>query len=567
MIETEIPDPKGRDRIIAELTMPGAAYALRHESVNGRPQPVYESAPATLPDLFAAAMAFAGRDFIVDGERRMTYAETFAAASALSGWLASEAGVGPGDHVAIAMANRAEWAVAFIAIVSLGATAVLANSRAGGPDMAAAIAGCGAKLVLADGKRVALLRDAGIAIPVIDEAGIAAALGHAPPAGKADIHPDAIAAILFTSGTTGRAKGAMLSHRALITGIVNGQMSGAIAMRRLVERHGPAVLQGMGDTQQSGILVFPLFHISGLGAGLLAPMLSGGKAVIMRRWDPDEALRIIGAERITALSGVPTMLWDILHRGQRQGADLSSLGSVATGGQALPINLFNEIRGAFPRVMVGGGWGMTETCGAVSLALGGDYLCKPESAGFLLPTWQAKVCDEQGRDLPPGACGELLVSGAAMMTGYFGSDAETGETLSDGWLRTGDLGFIDSDGYVHIADRKKDMVISGGENIYCAEVERVISALPQVIEVASFGLPDERLGERLAAAVVLADGADADPMPIRAHVGAILGAYKIPADIFFDRNPLPRNATGKIDKKRIRERHLHAMRPTGEYSQ
>jgi acyl-CoA synthetase (AMP-forming)/AMP-acid ligase II len=282
----------------------------------------------------------------------------------------------------------------------------------------------------------------------------------------------------------------------------------------------------------------------------LSQLLAGSKIVMMRRWDVSEALRLIASEKVTILSGVPTMLWDLLNKAALGAHDISSLSSVSSGGQGLPLNLLDAVQGAIPRAFLGTGFGLTETAGAIAMATGPDFLRQPGSSGRVLALADVRVHADDGSILPTGSTGEIAVRGPMVMQGYWNRPAETAEVLdADGWFRTGDIGYVDDEGYIFIVDRKKDMVISGGENIYCAEVERVIGSLPQVGEVAAFGLPDDRMGERLVAVIV---GAGLTADAVCAHVAAHLAAYKTPTQIAFSDTPLPRNAVGKIDKIALR---------------
>jgi acyl-CoA synthetase (AMP-forming)/AMP-acid ligase II len=439
--------------------------------------------------------------------------------------------------------------IGFLAIIRAGGVAVLVNSRGAPAELRAAVEECTPALVLVDEERAALLRDAAYPGRVLEALDFPATgrFDRAVPAAN----PDDPAAILFTSGTTGRVKGAVLTHRNLITGLMSVQLAGLAVLHNAAQHYGVTVETILASRPQYAVLViYPLFHISGLGSAFLSPMLSGGKVVIMRRWDPEEALRLIAAEKITAFTGVPTMMWDILNRAKIGAVDISSLNNIGTGGQALPINLREAVQEAVPHAFLGTGFGLTETAGAIAMALGADFLRKREAAGRVLTLAEVRVHDEAGRVLPPGSTGEIAVRGPMVMKGYWNRPEETAAVLDgDGWFRTGDIGRVDEEGYIFIVDRKKDMVISGGENIYCAEVERAMSELPQVAEGAAFGLPDERLGEKLVA-VVLAEGLTEDE--VRNHIGETLARYKAPVRVAFARAPLPRNAVGKVDKIRLR---------------
>jgi len=463
-----------------------------------------------------------------------------------------------GDRVAICMRNRTEWIVGFLAVIKAGGVAALLNSRGSPAELVAMIHEVTPELVLADGERARLIRDGGYTGHMFDltrpfEEAEIERRGDlaAEPAGEAQ--PDDGCVILFTSGTTGRVKGAVLSHRNLITGLASVQLSGMQVLHATAERMGIPVetmLQHM--PQQAAILVYPLFHISGLGSAFLSPMLAGSKVVVMRRWDADKALRYITEEQVTMFTGVPTMLWDVLHNARLQDVDLSSLRNIASGGQALPVNLLEEMRTLCPQAMMGTGYGMTECSGAIAQAVGEDFVRKPSSAGRVLPLVDVRIAAPDGSALPVGQAGEIMVRGAQVMQGYWNRPEDTAAVLSpDGWLHTGDVGLLDEEGYVFIVDRKKDMVISGGENIYCAEVERVLGEMPGVTECAAFGIPDERLGEMLVC-VVRATNRNEDAV-IR-WVAERLAKYKAPGHVAFAAESLPRNHVGKVDKIALRAR-------------
>lgn len=530
------------DPLVAQLTAPGSSFAIGERDGTR----CFTAAPDDLDALIDSARRFGPATMVVEGEHRFTYDEVFARADALAGALS----VAPGERVAIAMRNRVAWMVGLLAVVRAGGVAVLVNSRGAAAELRAAIEECSPALVLADAERAGLIAESGYPGRVLS-AGAFPETGEAPPPHRAA--PNDPAAILFTSGTTGRVKGAVLTHRNLVHSLMSIQLSGLMVLHGIAAQYGVAPEAIMAQAPQPAtLLVYPLFHISGLAAGFLSPMLSGGKIVIMRRWDPDEALRLIAQERITQLSAVPTMLWDLINRSSLEGADLSSLTNVASGGQALPVNLLDAVRAACPAAMMGTGYGMTETAGSVAMAVGADFIRKPSAAGRVLELAEVRILDAEGRDLPAGEAGEIVVRSPMVMAGYWSRPEETAAVLSpDGWLRTGDIGLVDDEGYVFIVDRKKDMVISGGENIYCAEVERVMGELPGVAECAAFGIPDVRLGELLVAVAV---GEGIDEPTIIATVAERLARYKAPAQVAILDEPLPRNAVGKIDKIALRAR-------------
>lgn len=531
------------DPILKSVTAPGSPFEIDTSGDLVR----FARAPQNLDQLIESARRHGEATFLVEGARRLSFDEVFARRDALASILQ----IAPGDRVAICMRNRIEWLVAFMAIIRAGGVAVLINSRGAPGEVAEAVEAVEAELVLADAPRREGLRKGGYAGRLIEAE-------HFPEKPEASFAPPAAAdaedpaAILFTSGTTGRVKGAVLSHRNLVTGTMSIQMAGLMVLHDTARKLGVGVEELIAQMPRPAtLLVYPLFHISGLGAGFLSPLLTGSKVVILPKWDAAEAARIIAREKITSFSAVPTMLWDLLEVAKRERLDLASLTNIGSGGQALPINLLDAMRELCPKAVMGTGYGLTESAGTVAMAIGEDFLRKRDSAGRVLPLVEVRIEDQQGRALGPGEAGEIVVRGAQVMKGYWGLPEETAAVLSsDGWLHTGDVGYLDEEGYLFIVDRKKDMVISGGENIYCAEVERVLSELPQVQECAAFGVPDERLGERLVA-VVRAHGIDEDA--IIAHVTERLARYKAPTQIAFVEGALPRNHLDKVDKIALRD--------------
>jgi long-chain acyl-CoA synthetase len=523
------------DPIFAAITAPGSPFEI--DERDG--MRVFVNAPPDLNMLIESARRHGRATCIVEGDRRLSFDDVFALRDAL----VPELGIARGDRVAICMRNRAEWMIGFLAVIKAGGVAALINSRGAPEELVAMVALVTPVLVMADSERAGSLRQGGYDGRILEAEHFPAPSPLPVPGSVAN--PCDPAAILFTSGTTGVVKGAILSHSALITGIMSVQLAGLMVLHDAARQHNIPVETILANMPQAALLqVYPLFHISGLGAAFLSPFVSGGKIVIMPRWDTDEALRLIAAEKITQLTAVPTMLWDMLNRAKLGETDLTSVRNIGTGGQALPVNLLDAMREAAPQAVMGTGYGLTETAGSVAMAVGEDFIRNRASAGRVLSLVDLKI------DAPAGDPGEIMVRGPMVMSGYWNAPAATEAVLSaDGWFRTGDIGYVDDEGYVFIVDRAKDMVISGGENIYCAEVERVLGELPGVSECAAFGMPDERLGEVLVAAVV-AQGQTEDS--IKAAVGGRLARYKVPSHVAFSTEPLPRNVMGKVDKKMLR---------------
>ena len=541
------------DPLFAAVTAPGTPFELVER--DGLLQ--FANAAPDLALMIDHARRHGDKTFLVDfssdgAERRLTFEQVFAWRDQLTPMLH----IRRGDRVAICMRNRAEWIVAFMAVIKAGGIAALLNSRGSPAELVAMIDDVTPALVLADGRRAALIREGGYQGRMLDltkpfdDREIARRASEAmPDPGLAQqLDP---ATILFTSGTTGRVKGAVLTHRSLITGLMLMQLSGVMVLHNMARQYQttPEVLMA-NMPQQAVLLVYPLFHISGLGAAFLSPLFAGSKVVIMRRWDAQEAVRLIEAEKITMFAAVPTMLWDVLHRAKAGAADLTSLRNVASGGQALPVNLLDEIRQVFPHAVLGTGYGMTEASGSLAQAVGEDFIRNRASAGRVLPLAQVRIVAPDGTVMPTGESGEIQLKGAMVMAGYWNRPEETAAAFTkDGWLKTGDVGYVDAEGYVFIVDRVKDMVISGGENIYCAEVERVMGEMPGVGECAAFGIPDERLGELLVA-VVKGDGLT--EAAVIDWVGERLARYKAPGRVAIMSEPLPRNDVGKVNKGALR---------------
>ena len=532
------------DPIYDALTAPGTPFEIREQG--GMRQ--FVNAPADVNLLAETARRHGDKVFVVEGDRRLTFNQFFALRDALVPALE----IDRGDRVAICMRNRIEWMVAFLAVARANGVSALINSRGSPEELCAAIEGVSPRLVLADPERAALLRRGGFAGQILET-------GEFPTSGAtlADFEsakPDDPCTILFTSGTTGQVKGAVLTHRNLINGLMSVQMTGMMVLHDTAAKLNIPVEQILANlSQQAALLISPLFHISGLGASFLSPLCAGSKLVMMRRWNAADATRLIESERITAFSGVPTMMWDMLNGARETGADLSSLRNIASGGQALPVALLDDIRAACPGAVMGTGYGMTETSGSVSMAVGEDFIRNRAAAGRVLSLVDMRIEGPDGEELLPGEAGEIVVRGPVVMKGYWNNKEETDKILSpDGWLKTGDVGYVDDEGYVFIVDRKKDMVISGGENIYCAEVERIIGAMDDISECAAFGIPDKRLGELLVAVIV--QRGDYSESDIIKAVGENLAKYKAPGHVAFLDEPLPRNDVGKVDKNELRAR-------------
>lgn len=560
--------------IVAKLIADEGPFAVREVSVAGRKVRAYARAARNVQTLFDRAEAqFSTCDLAADEDRRWTYSEIFTRARRLAGVLQDQFGVRPGDRVGLVMRNRSEWFISFIAVMRSGGIATLFNSRSTAVELAAAAVTVGCSVFIADARRAALLRESDRTTPIIviddaaDEAPVADAVsfegifGATRDGTAVYAAPEDPALILFTSGTTGRQKGALLTQHNITNFAENLQFLRAVGLTLAAKRFGvaPEALSQMVPPV-STLLVFPLFHISGLTA-FFGALQVGGMLTTIRRWRPDAALRLISANRVTMLSGPPLILGDLLDQ-PGAAEHLSTINSIGVGGQATPVSLIKRVGQALPMASQAGGWGMTEVTGSATSASGPIFAARPASAGQLSPLMELRVVGEDGRDVPSGEAGELWLRGSLVMQGYWDAPEATAVAFENGWYKTGDVGYVDPDGFVFIVDRKKDMIICGGENIHCAEVERVLSGDDAFAEVSLFGVPDDRLGERAVAAVTLREGHHRTEQQAKALVRAALADYKVPSAVVFDLGPFPRNATGKIDKARLRAAYLERLTET-----
>jgi acyl-CoA synthetase (AMP-forming)/AMP-acid ligase II len=550
-----------------QLTAPGAPFAWSVRDVAGRPMRTYDSAPPSLRAIWESSALHGGKDYLVYGDERITYADAHARVASVAAWLASR-GVGRGDRVAIAMRNYPEWALAYWATISLGATSVGLNAWWTGPEMQYGLEDSAPKVLLCDPERLerlaphldAVLAKTDLEIVVVRGAGdlpVAATPWEDLVATRAEglpsveIHPEDDVCVFYTSGTTGFPKGAVMTNRGVVTNLLNLAF-GTIVMT--TARKNPKVAPAVGGGPLTALLAVPLFHVTGCNCCLHPITAQGGRLILMHKWNPGEALEIIERERVTVFTGVPMMSRELVEHPDFARRDTSTLASLGGGGAAVQPDLVAKIESKLSRGRPATGYGLTETCGVLSVNAGDFFVGKPKTVGPPLPVVEAKVVDAEGVELPRGEVGELVVYGPQNVRGYLNKPEATAEAFPGGWFRTGDLATMDADGFISIVDRAKDMVLRGGENIYCAEVEAALFAHPAVKEVAVFAVPDDRFGEVPGAAVVLKAGAKASEDELRAFAGKRIAAYKVPARFWFLDEDLPRNANGKFLKRELRQR-------------
>ncbi len=547
------------DGAIRALTGPGAPFEIVEADVLGQRLRVFRRTPPSLRELFATARARGEAIFLVYEDERWSFAEMMAKVDALCVALVSRYGIRPGDRVAIAMRNYPEWVVSFAAITSIGAVSVSLNAWWTSEELDYALRDSGSRVVIADAERVARIAPLRPAL----EIGVIVVRAHGAlptdvqrweevvvpgaPLPEVEVLPDMDATILYTSGTTGHPKGAVSTHRAVLSGLL------AFACRAAINAE---IGEGPPKDHQwptSFVLVVPLFHVTGCVPVMLSCFAAGCKLVMMYKWDPARALELIERERITNFVGVPTQSWDLLECPDFSRRDTTSLVNVGGGGAPAPPELVRRVDRSFSTARPNIGYGMTETNAYGPGNTGDDYLRKPTSCGRVVPIVELRVTDAEGRVLGPDEVGEIWFRGPNLIRGYWGKPEATAETIVDGWLRSGDIGRIDSEGFVYVQDRAKDMVLRAGENIYCAEVEAAIYEHPAVYEAAVYGLPHERLGEEVAVSIVTRPGASLEPEALRGFLAQHLAPFKIPTVFDVRSETLPRNPAGKIMKRALRD--------------
>ncbi|MFC6148758.1 MULTISPECIES: class I adenylate-forming enzyme family protein [Mumia] len=564
--ETPSPPVSATELDVREaLLAPGAPYELVETVAGGRTVRVYRHAPASLRAVLEGVRAHGDRDALVYEAERLTYHDLYTQVATLAHVLRDDLGVTKGDRVAIAMRNVPELVITFWAAHALGAIAVPLNAWWTGSELQWAVEDCAPAVLVADGERWKRLRTAAgsdDALPTTvvtrtDEAvpaphrrwdrllASAPSYDALPPC---DVEPDDPATIIYTSGTTGRPKGALATHRNHTTLMMTVGFQAEVG-RQIA---GDDAVAPTPTAQPAMLNPFPLFHIGGVSSVYNAAA-GGMKMVLMYRWDTDEALGLCVREEITALVLVPTMLRRLLTSPALPAYDLSRVSSIGIGGSPGATELVDLVlRRVGPQVSINHGYGMTETTSSAVQQSGAAVRANPQVAGLPVPGAEVKLVDDSGSEVATGEVGEVWVRGPQVVAGYW-TPGETESAFSDGWFHSGDLGVFDAAGRLRLVDRLKDVVIRGGENVYPAEVERVLGAHPDVAEVAVVAVPDPDLGEAVAAVVVPHEGEQVDVDALRTLASAELAAFKVPSVWHVRHAPLPRNPSGKVLKRDVRD--------------
>ena len=545
----------------AAVTAPGQIFELIDADIRGVKMQVFKNAPAHLGQIFAGARGHGDKTFLVYEGETWSFSKTMDQVDGLANLLVNTYGVKKGDRVAVAMRNYPEWVMSFAAIISVGAVNVSMNSWWTEDEMDFALVDSGATVLICDQQRYDIGAEScakhGVKVLVVraekplpanvDKWEVMVKPGAPHPG--ADIQPDDDATILYTSGTTGRPKGAVSTHRAIISALMAfSARNGVLTMSgtKLKDIDGPEI-------PTSFILIVPLFHVTGCVPVMMSCFIAGLKLAIMYKWDAEKALEMIEREQITNFVGVPTQSWDLVNSPAFDKYDTTSLRAVGGGGAPSPTSLVGKVNDKVKNGSPQLGYGMTETNAFGPGITGSDYLSHPTSTGRAVLPMKVEVRDENLQPVPTGQSGEIWFFGPMLIRGYWNRPEATAETIVDGWLRSGDLGRLDADGFVYVEDRVKDMILRAGENIYGAEVESAIYEHPAVHEAAVFGVPHERLGEEVAVAIYPNDHMTLTAEELWAFLDEKIAKFKIPTQVVIINEPLPRNAAGKFLKRDLQQ--------------
>ncbi len=551
------------------LTRPGGAFEVVEEEVLGTTMKVYRQRMRSLREITRlAALREAGEEFIVYEDRRIDFSTFVKEADAVGAALAKEWDVDKGDRVAVLSANNPEWCTTLWSSVDMGAILVGLNGWWNTEEILFGLRDSAAKVLVADRARFERIADQLDSLPDLEAVFLVDAYpeevggdsrvhsfadlleaGRGLDAYEPPIEEDDPAVIFYTSGTTGKPKGAISTHRSMIANLQNSLY---IVFASALANPERAIISA--DLKPTGLLSAPLFHVSGCHSGLVIGLAGGIKLVMVPgRFEPVKALELIEREKVTVWTAVPTMVWRVVEDPARFDYDLSSVRSVSYGGSPSGSELQRRVQETFPNVRsIGNAYGLTESSSAATINTGDDIELHPESVGRPLPVVDIRVVDEQGVSLAPGRIGEIVIKGPIVMPGYWNNPEATAEVIKDSWLHTGDLGYLDSEGFLYITDRAKDMIIRGGENVYCVEIENRLEQHPAVLEAAVIGVPHPTLGEEVKAIVRVEPDATVSAADIQQWVAAGLASFKVPAYVELTYTPLPRNPSGKILKNLLR---------------
>ena len=555
----------------AVLTGPGSPLEIETKTIRGEELRVYKGGPQTLRDIFDLSRTHGDLEFIVYENERISYRAHANAAAKLAAILRDTYGVQKGDRIALVMRNLPEWPVVFWAGIILGAMVCPLNAWWTADELEYGLRDSGAVLAIVDVERADRIAEKLPSVPNVrnvivarggddNPAGAIALEGligsanswaNLPdtPAPDVQLDPEDLCTLFYTSGTTGAPKGAFGTHRNVITNLMNMMVNNA---RQFLRRGEMPPAPDASAPKKVTLLSIPLFHVTACHAVLIPSIAQGAKIVMMRRWDALAGIQLIEREKINNFGGVPAIAWQVIEHPQLRDYDTSSVENVSYGGAPSAAELVRKIVETFPKVSPGQGYGLTETSAAVTNIGSEDYENRPLSCGPAHPINDVRVVDADGKDVALGEVGELWIRGPNVIVGYWNKPEATEAAFGGGWFKSGDLVRMDEEGFIFIVDRAKDMIIRGGENVYCSEIEDVLYTHPDISDAAIVGVPHKVLGEEVGAIVTVPIGSDVTDEDVRRWVGAKLASFKVPAHVRIMNEPLLRNANGKILKRELK---------------